>query len=111
MNNLLQFLRRNKESTASTAPDSFSKLKAMMQDLIRARHSKCPMRVTNTRQVILNRIWLLFEALSLEVLRDGWTVQNHRLLNHIKSVFWQLPDEAEVEGLEDALNGMLTYQL
>lgn len=108
MNNLFQFLRLNKES-ATPSHDSYTALLEMMKERIQVGHSRRePMVLTNTREVILERIGLLVEALHLEVRRDGWTVQNHRLLNHIKSVCWQLPDEAEAEQLEDILNGM-TY--
>lgn len=59
--------------------------------------------VVNSSELILERIIKLFSALELEVSRDAWTPQNHRLINHIKSVVWQLDDD-DAEALEDALN-------
>ncbi len=83
----------------------------MMKELIESGCSRKPGVTPNTREVILERVGLLFAALDLEVLRDGWTVQNYRSFNHIQSVIWQLPDEDEIEELGDLFTGILTYEL
>jgi len=95
-----------------TAPDSYSKLLEMMNEHIKVGCSRRkPMVIANTREVIIKRVGLLFAALHLEVLRDGLTPQNYRLLNHIHSVCWQLPDGAEAEMLTDTLAGLVVYEL
>ncbi len=125
MNNLLRFFKLNKQNGSSTpdlkdaqhAPDSFAPDKSdevlkMIKEQIQVGCSRrTPMVIANTREVILERVARLFAALHLEVLRDGWTLQNHRLHNHLHSVCWQLPDDAEAEGLTDTLTGMLSYEL
>ncbi len=83
----------------------------MMKELIESGCSRKPGVTPNSREVILDRVGRLFLALHLEVLRDGWTLQNHRLHNHISSVCWQLPDDDEAEALTDLLTQMLTYEL
>ncbi len=83
----------------------------MMKELSESGCSRKPGVTPNSREVILDRVGRLFLALHLEVLRDGWNRQNHRLHNHISSVCWQLPDGDEAEALTDLLTGMLTYEL
>ena len=125
MSNLLRFFRLNKQNGTPTpdlkdahhAPDNFTPdnsdnvLEVIKKQIQVGRSRRTPMVIANTREVILERVARLFAALHLELLRDGWTLQNHRLHDHIKSICWQLPDDAEAEGLEDLLDGMLSYEL
>lgn len=125
MNNLLRFFRLNRQNGTPTpslkdaqhAPDSFAPdnsdkvLELIKKQIQVGRSRRKPMVVANTREVILERVRLLVAALHLELLRDGWTLQNHRLHNHIHSVCWQLPDDAEAESLTDLIGEILSYEL
>jgi len=125
VSNLLRFFKLNKQNGTPTpdlkdaqhAPDSFAPdnsdevLKVIKEQIQVGRSRRKPMVIDNTREVILERVARLFAALHLEVLRDGWTLQNHRLHNHIHSVCWQLPDDAEAESLTDLIGEMLSYEL